>query len=192
MATIRVPVTIEYPQEGGPGKNVWNVRTVGPSEEDDVDQVGDALDALVAFYTDILTYYPQTTVITLGTGMIRDPLGTPTYFPDDVRTLTGVTGGDYLSPLLAVSVGWRTSVATRSGRGRTFVGPFNGAVNDGDGTVDGGFLTVLRAAAVDLVDASMASAGWSIGVLSVKQGLIRDITGSAVQDRFAYLSSRRD
>ena len=191
MTIFRVPVTIDYPAEGGPGRNVWHVRTIGPSG-DDTDQLGEALDALETFYTSIRTLYTIGTDIVMGEGMIKDPLGSPEYQADDRRVVHGSGAGGSAAPLLAIVCGWRTTSATRSGRGRTFLGPFKDTVYQNDGTPDTNALDTIRTAAGVLVSASTAPAGWSIGVLSTKQGVLRDITGVSVKDRWAYLSSRRD
>lgn len=189
MATYRVPARIEYAAAGGPGYNVWHVRTTS----DDPGQLSDALGALDDFYTSFQSSYANSTLITLGEGMIKDPLGTPTYVDDDPRTVGG-TGGTSIGPtLLSVCVSWRTAVATRSGRGRTFLGPFIAGVNDAtDGTPSAGGLEAYRDAAAALIAASGGVDGWAIGVLSVKDGVIRDITGATIRDKWSFLSSRRD
>lgn len=191
MTIFRVPVAITYPGSGGPGRNVFHVRTIGPNQ-DDSEQLGEALDALQTFYETIKQYYPSGTTIRMGEGMIRDPLGNPEYEEDNVKTVVSGGSGGHLSPLLCACVSWRTTSASRSGRGRTFIGPFNVQAQDSDGTITASYLNLLRNAAATLVSASTGPSGWSLGVLSVKQGLLRDFTGSSVKDQFAYLSSRRD
>lgn len=193
MAIFRVPARIEIAGlQGGPFMNVFNVRTIGPSG-DDADQLGDALDALETFYTGFIARMPNTTTITLGEGMIKDPLGAPEYQEDDPRVLVagGVAAGT-ATPLLALVVSWRTASASRSGRGRTFCGPFNPSTVGSDGTPDNALVTSVSNAAAALVAASGGPNGWSLGVLSTKQALLRDVTGSTVRDRWSYLSSRRD
>ena len=190
MSIVRVPVRIEYAQAGGPGYNVWHFRTA--DDDPGTWQLGDALDALEAFYTSLRALYPTTTRIYIGEGMVKDPLGSPEYVDDDSRVLTGSTVGGVNSTLLAIVVSWRTTSATRSGRGRTFLGPLSANTNQGDGTPLDANVTGVRTAAQTLVNASTGPGGWSVGVLSTKQGVFRDITGSTVRDRFSFLSSRRD
>lgn len=190
MPIIRVPARIDYPFGGGPGYNIWHVRTV--DDDPGTWALPDALDALEAFYGAVDAYLTTDTTITIGEGMILDPLGSPTYVDDDSRTITGAAGGTCMSNLMCVTVGWRTTSATRSGRGRTFLGPMGVSSATGDGTPADLTLSTLRAAAADLVDASTGVGGWALGVLSVKQGILRDFTGSTIKDRYTYLSSRRD
>lgn len=188
MPIIRVPVTITSPVPGGPFMNVWHVRTIESANVD----LPQALSALEAFYNSLKTFYPSSTVIKLGEGMVSDPLGSPEYVDDDPRTVNvGTTTQGSPATLLSVVCSWRTTSATRSGRGRTFIGPINPSQTDTDGTPKGTMVTTINSAANTLVSASTGPGGWSIGVLSVKQRLLRDITGVSVQDRWAYLSSRR-
>lgn len=190
MAIFRVPVQIVYPQQGGPGYNVFHVRTIGPAG-DDADQLSEALDALEEFYLKVRGTMTPGTSIRIGEGMIKDPLGSPEYQQDDLRVVPVVGSGGTPGPsLLAVVVSWRTPSASRSGRGRSFIGPFQTtAIGD---TPDTATIQNLTGAASKLVSSSTGPSGWSVGVLSVKQQLLRDITGYKVRDRWSFLSSRRD
>lgn len=190
MAIVRVPVRIDYAAAGGPGYNVWHVRLV--DDDPGTWELDAALDAMVTFYDAIKSLYTTTTKIYIGEGMIVDPLGSPEYVADDVRQVNGTTTAGPTATLLAMVVSWRTTSATRSGRGRTFIGPLTANVGQGDGTPGDSFVTTLRNAATALVSASSGAGGWSIGVLSTKEGVLRDVTGSTVRDRYSYLSSRRD
>lgn len=189
MPTIRVPVRIDYVGVGAPGYNVWHVRTAtGAGGE-----LEGALDALETFYTGIASVYPSTASVRIGESMINDPLGSPSYEPDDLRVVAG-GGNAFLTPqMLAIVISWRTTSATRSGRGRTFIGPLTVASEDsGDGTPTAAVITPIRNFATALVAASNLAAGWSFGVLSKKDAVIRDFTAAKVNDRWSYLSTRRD
>lgn len=189
MPIYRVPVKIEYPHTGGPGYNVFHVRTVSNAR----DELLDALDAIEQFYTSLRSHFAGGTRHTIGEGMIKDPLGSPEYVNDDARTRLGEGANTVAPSLLALTVSWKTSSATRSGRGRTFVGPFTSdAMQNTDGTPSTALMTAIRNAANTLVSESSGLNDWAIGVLSVKQGLLRDFTGASVKDRWSYLSSRRD
>lgn len=189
MPTFRIPARIEYPGEGSPGYNVWHARTLNGTAN-----LADILDALELFYTSCSPAFPTTQTITIGEGMIQDPYGAPTYVEDDSRTVVGLDGSGQLSPLLCINLAWRTTAATRSGHGRTFLGPWAFGVTQTNGTPVDAVLEVIRSASTTLLNASLAGAGqgWSLGVYSVKDGVLRDFTGVTVRDRFTYLSSRRD
>lgn len=193
MAIVRIPVKIEGTgQTGAPWMNVWNARTVSDGGNDFDEQVAEALNALETFYNSLKAYIPTGYSIRLGEGMIKNPGPGATYVNDDVHIVTATGTGNRLSPLLAVCISWRTTSATRSGRGRTFVGPLIEGTNEANGTPSAAVITGVKNAASALVTASSAPFGWSLGVYSQKQNLLRDFTSSSVQDRYAYLSSRRD
>jgi hypothetical protein len=190
MPIVRVPVRIDYPVEGGPGANILHVRTTDSNQE--TWELPSALNALATFYQEIAENYPSGTTITIGEGMVVDPTTAPAYVDDDVKIINGSGGAPPAPALLSLCVSWRTSSATRSGRGRTFLGPIHKDALDSTGTVEVSVLNRTRAAVNGLVADSQTLNGWSLGVLSTKQGVLRDVTGGTVRDRFAYLSSRRD
>lgn len=186
MATYKVPVSITHPGLGGVAYNVFHLRC-----EDDGD-LGDAMGALVDFYEACAGMYPDNTNVLVGDGVIKDPYGSPTY-ASFTPVLVESTGIAAQSPqLLAMVVSWRTTAATRSGRGRTFIGPLNTNCWEADGTPATAYLAGLVGAAQDLVDASTGLGGWAFGVYSHKDSVLRDFIGSGVKDRASFLSSRRD
>lgn len=190
MGIVRVPVTITTNEPNNPAMNVWNVRLNG-STGSNGDVFRQALDAIEAFYNAIKDRYAASR-IELGTGMIEDPLGSPSYVADDLRVITPPAYAQSAPKLLAVTISWKTSSASRAGRGRTFIGPLVASCLDNDGTPTGTTIQKIQDAATDLVQASSGANGWGVGVLSHKQRLLRDFTGAQVKDRFTYLSSRRD
>ena len=191
MTIIRVPAKITHNYAGGEAMNVWHCRTA--DDDPATWQLDGALDALQTFYTAVGSLYPTGTTIRIGEGMVGDPLGAPFYVDDDPRTIAPAPSSALVdATFLAIVVGWRTTSATRSGRGRTFLGPLSGTHSQGNGTPLDTTLTTVRNAATALITASTGQAGWSWGVLSTTTGIFRDVTGSSVKDRFAYLSSRRD
>lgn len=192
MAIYRVPVRIEFANAGGPGFNIHHFSTQPGGQPGDL---GEALDALTAYYTAIKGLFAGSTKITLGEGMIKDPLGAPEYVDDDARTVIGGSGGtgSTATPtMVALVVSWRTSSATRSGRGRSFLGPVGFATLAADGTPEPVILGTVRTASVAFVNDSRSANGWAHGVLSAKQGTFRETTGSTVRDRWSVLTSRRD
>lgn len=189
MAIVRVPVRIEYVMAGGPGFNIWHVNVGIGGGDADLDE---ALSALESFYTKIKQLYSQGAKIVIGEGMISDPLGDPTYLDDDSRTVLSSGASSSAPAMVALVAGWRTASATRSGRGRTFLGPVSGGALQTDGTPEPVILGTVRTAASALVADSQSANGWALGVLSTKQGTFREFTGVTVRDRWAVLTSRRD
>lgn len=191
MSIYRVPVEIDYDGTGGPGVNVWHLSATGLVQNEELN-LAEALDALEAFYTKLVSFYYGQTRIKIGQGIIKDPLGAPEYVPDDLRTVSGTSGAQGPN-LVQIVVGWRTASATRSGRGRTFIGPLAGAANDAaTGGPTAGIVTAVQTAATELVEDSASANGWAIGVLSTKTGVFRETTGASVKNRFGVLRSRRD
>jgi hypothetical protein len=184
---FRYAVQIDYPDGGGPAYNLWHLRgdTIGA----DV-QLG--IDAIQGFYNALLAYYQGGAVIT-GPDEVTAGIegGSPTFEAVDGFSLGPVAGTSTLAPVLQAVVGWRTASATRSGRGRTFVGPLAVAASDADGTPSGGFITAMQNAAQVIVDNNDALDTGAVGVWSPTQNLLRDITGYRVRDVFAVLRSRR-
>lgn len=191
MAIYRIPVRIEgTTTPGGPWMNILHVSTQPGGQPGDL---GEALDALEAFYTALRNYFSTAVQVIIGEGMIEDPGGSPQYVDDDRRVVVGAAASPAnLSALLAVVVSWRTASATRSGRGRTFLGPFVTLANENNGTPAPDLLSRINVAAQALVEDSQSANGWAFGVLSTTQGTFRPVTGHSVRDRFAVLRSRRD
>lgn len=189
MALYRVPVRIDHPLGGGPAYNVFHVETSAVQEQLNLPE---ALDALEAFYTKIKTFYSRDARITIGDGIIADPYGSPTYADNEPRVLPVGTASGNASPLLCVTVAWGTRVATRRGRGRTFIGPLYSGVAEADGTPGASYLTILRTAASELVADSASTNGWTLGLWSSLDRAFYGFTRSNVRDRFTYLRSRRD
>jgi len=191
MAIYRIPVKITHSSLPDMAMNVLHFR-VSAGVNTESQNLGEAITATVALYTALKNYYAYQAQIVIGESMIRDPLGTPEYVDDDVHTLSadGVAGNAPV--LLAACVSWRTSSATRSGRGRTFLGPLSPAVLESNGTPTANFLSDTNNALQDFVDTSGEGNEWAFGVLSTKTGVFRDVTGKSLKDRWAYLSSRRD
>ena len=188
IPTYRVNVNIQYPQTGGPGLNTWHFR-----HEDiaalDLDGV---LGVLQNFYIGIRSFYDGATTISCPDEIIEDPYGSPTYQSVTGWSVLGNGTGLNMPPSDQVVVTWRTASATRSGRGRTFIGPLVSGLLEDNGTIQAGSLQLIRDAAAALVSESLTDGNWAFGVYSRTDSLLRDFTASNVRDRFAVLRSRRD
>jgi hypothetical protein len=94
--------------------------------------------------------------------------------------------------------GWRTTLAARRGRGRTFLGPLNVDAGSTDGTPSPGALSTINSAAAALIATSSETNDWAFAVYGQQSSGIsgvkvaRDITAQNVRDVFAVLRSRRD
>lgn len=192
MPIYRVPVRIDLTSLPSPAFNIWHVRTA--VTEEGTAFLENALGALAAFYESAKGAYPTGAIITVGEGVIKDPLGTPEHVTDHSTTINGSGTTGILSPLLAISIGWRSTIATRSGRGRTFIGPLCGATDEQHtGRPNSAYIVTLQSCVDGLVDDSTTQNGWAVGVLSQKDGVFRDyVNGRVNGSRYAELRSRRD
>lgn len=198
MAIFRIPVTLQWPQSGSPGVNVFHLRTTEASGTPGNDLIiDDALDVLGTF---LHAAYDANSAFgftwSVGTGIV------------DVATQqeinrTPQTGGQGFNqenapPVLALCVAWRTSLAARRGRGRTFIGPFAKGVMDADGTPTTAYFNALNAAVDTFVANSQAIAGGAFAIYGQETAgvpepkVARDIVSGQVKDKFAVLRSRRD
>jgi hypothetical protein len=188
MAITRVVAAISWSgAPGGPGVNVWHLRT-----DASVADISEHMDQLEAFYTAVAGIYCTDTTITLPSEGVSVE-ATPTQVAlGQQRTIQGTGGTGHLPPANQICVSWGTLAATRSGHGRTFLGPLWEQCQDDDGTPTPGILSGVRQAAQDLVDANQPDDAGAWGVYSQRQNVIRDFTSARVRDTFAVLRSRRD
>lgn len=190
MATFKIDVNLSWAGTGSPGVNVFHMRadTTDPFTA----QVQDAVDALQAMYAGLANNLPNSMKVSIGDEVVKDPYGSPEYEPVTGWEVTGTGGPDYLPMATCVVIGWRTASATRSGRGRTFIGPLAPAVLGADGTPNVDAMNDFRLAGTNLVNTSTGWTQAAMGIYSPTDSVLRDITSSSVQDRFAVLRSRRD
>lgn len=191
MPIYRMTVTTRFPGGSGAGTNTWHFRTT------DVPVFGAPSPA------DIVKGFYQTLQSNLGApyffswdGSLQEVL---TADPQLVAvqegwTLQGSAGGNADSGPAGVGmcITWRTSVATKSGRGRTFLAPLPIGWYESNGTLTDSILTTIRGAAAHVVDLSVADGNGGICIVSKKDAIARDIIGSTINDQVAYLSSRRN
>lgn len=191
MALYRAVVDIEW-GGGGSGVNVWHFRTIS-SPGTLADRQG-AVDAIRDFYDAVSSIYPTDTTISMPAEVVTEFQSAPAFEPVTPWTITGDSGtATHLPAATQLVVGWRTTAATRSGRGRTFLGPLAGTLNEANGTPTPGLITTVQTAANDLVaESESALGGWAVGVWSEADGVLRDFTSARVRDVFAVLRSRRD
>lgn len=188
---LRMPVDITWPYGGGsPGASIFHLRAADtdPSQA----TLGSLIEIVREFYAAMDDLYVGSVRIRFAgllTGVGPDR---GTAVEADPWEVAGTANVGPLPPSNQIVVGWKTASATRSGRGRTFVGPLQYAVVDDAGSPAAPVLSVVRDAAAALVTAQATFTEGGIGVWSTKQSLFRDFTGSTVRDTFAVLRSRRD
>jgi len=192
MPTFRGTVTIDHPSLGGTGTNTWHVRTTG-SDPLDAPELGGLSSILEDLYEDLVLYLASGTVVTFD-GVWTSVEAEPQINATDGEpfTFTSEASQAGLPPANAIVLGWRSSLATRSGRGRTFMGPLDSVTLGPDGTVADTQLGEIQAAADALVDASTGFANGAFVVYSPTDALARDFISVSISDQFAVLRSRRD
>lgn len=204
MAVFRLPVNLTWPMAGSPGVNVWHIRTAG--ELDPLQPLSNAVETIHSFYDDIAMgswgggqagIYAKG--VTISAEEAIDVETQEAHSVDFASIAPGVTD-DPAPPSLQICVSWRTSIAARRGRGRTFLGPLGKAIIGTDGTPVDAAVSMVRTACQTLVDASGGVNDYAIGVYGLQTAgggptsphVLRDITGFRVNDQFAILRSRRD
>jgi hypothetical protein len=195
VPTYRVPVVSTYPAGGGPGVNIWHLRTAGVPLEGET-EIANAMGALRTFYNAIGGLVPPSTSYAFPTELVEVNDAELVPAPSVASVVGRASTDAYLPIASAMVVSWRTSSATRSGRGRTFIGPLHPSTGEANGTPTEGARETLADAADALVAAGAGSTGsgggWSFGVYSRSQGLIRDFASASVANQYAVLRSRRD
>lgn len=203
MGIFRVPFPIVFPGAGSPGVNVWHIQTTNTSGGSELADANVLVGYLRTFYDSIKAYYPTGTTITLGT------VTEETTEREIVPAFAPVAGiGTSSAPqMLALVVTWKSTIAARRGRGRTFIGPLSTASVQTDGTPVDAVRTAIAAAANALVASSVSSTNGQVGVWGYSAAktpgkanprnpadakVFRAYTAYATRDLFGVLRSRRD
>jgi hypothetical protein len=151
MAIGLYRVTVNHTSWNGLNVNVFHCSNdnVGP---DDFGTV--ATNLFGAFYTTLESLFPSDSEIAVG--QIIDLSTTPvSYVPFDPTPFDLTVSGSRADARQAAMITWRSMVATRRGRGRSFIGPLNvGALDDITGLWSDETITVLGAAADNLISES--------------------------------------
>lgn len=192
MGVFRANVDLTFAAGEGVGTNSWTLRTA--SAGFDGVQIAALMGFVQEFYTDVSGLFPATSTFRWD-GSVQDLASPAPVFspPATPWTVTGsnATGG-YEPVAAGVCVTWRSSLATRRGRGRTFLGPVVAGASEPNGTPNAGFVSLVRDAAASLVASSSTASGTgALAVWSELDGIARDFVGSSVTDQFSVLRSRR-
>lgn len=191
MAVYRTSVAIESPDIGGVGANVWHLRTsdTGP----DQDQVNLLMQGLKGFYQDVAPVFPEDVTIRWD-GSAQQILSAEPGLVEGATawSVPGGTTSQGLPPANCLCITWRTSLSTRSGRGRTFLGPVAEEHVDAGGRPTTTIRTLLQSAAAEFIDSFDSIGAGAFAVFSPTDNVARDITGARIPTEFAVLRSRRD
>jgi len=192
---------ITFPGAGSPGANIWHIRTATLTGSGELSEANSLIGYIRTFYLAHAVYFPNGTTVSLGTVTEMDTQR------EIVPTMVAVSGsGTGSSPqALCTVVTWKTSIAARRGRGRTFMGPLSTGTIQTDGTPNDSYRGVVVSAAGSLVTSSMGFGNGAIGVWGYNTAkttgvprnpadpkVFRDYVGATVRDLFGILRSRRD
>ena len=103
----------------GPFVNVMHIQPASDALAD----VQAAVDVIRDFYTTIRVIYDVGTFWTIGSRVLRVDVNPDEITPVTPRGVQGSGTGGSAAPQLAQVVSWRTPLAGRSFRGRTYLGP---------------------------------------------------------------------
>lgn len=197
MSVWRMPVNLQWTGPGSPGANIWHFRL--EAEVFDKAEFDAAVAAIHDFYQGLVNNNIYSPSVLIDAESAVD-VETQEERVVDFGAIAPGSGGTEAPEVLQIVAGWRTSIAARRGRGRTFIGPLAASTMDPNGSVANTPRQVVVDYAQTLVDASTAANGWAIGVYGLQTSgggptaprVLRDFTGVKVRDRFAVLRSRRD
>src|SRR5215210_6051256 len=159
MSIWRIPVMLTGASPDNPFVNVFHVQSDDSSAP--LPMIQDALTALRAFYVKL-------TVNTTNVGnVLADGLtisaGTVTNVATQEQStlsfpnIAPTTGAGRVPERLALVIGWKSTIAARRARGRTFVGPLSGFAVASDALPKQGIVDVVQTSAGQLLDASLGA-----------------------------------
>ena len=188
MPTYEYPVNLTWQGPGSPGVNVWHFRADSPTGA----EAQDCVDVIQGFYQDVVLAGVLPDAYSMVGGDEAVNVADNSIVPVTPWTENNASGGfPFAGPLMMVLT-MATSNASRSGRGRKFIGPVGVPTISTDGTPTSGAVTGLENAGIALVAASQGLTLAAIGVYSPTDQLFRDLVSTRVRDTFAVLRSRRD
>lgn len=147
-----------------PAANIYHVTN---GQTGDVG-IGAVLTAFKTFYDAIATFFGTGTNISIGAS-VRDVSVTPNrIIAVSPLASVGSSGGEPLPANAALVVTWRTALAGRSFRGRTYLGPSTETVNS-SGVAASGTVNTISTAANALITNIDAIAGMNFGVYAFRR-----------------------
>lgn len=194
MTLVRLPVQISGPMLPDPAMNIWHGR-VGDAWPTNKPGHNELVAYLSAFYNSIKGLYPSGCTITFEGEAQEIGTATPEVLSGlDTFTIAATGASDSLPAANCLMVSWRTTLATRRGRGRTFIGPVVSSAAENNGTPEESNRSALQGAVDALVASSTGESehATALGVWSPTDAVLRDFTDGNVPNRFGVLRSRRD
>lgn len=193
MTLFHVPIKLEWPGPGGPGVNIWDIRTTGSDPGDGDVDLNTMVDALGDFYGALNSASLVPGGYTASFEGQATTIDDEPIFVDATPWSTTRTGTAASAPPTSqFIVTLRTTSATRRGRGRKFLGPVAASAVATDGTPTSTAMVSLQNALDILLDESTGFANGAIGVYSEAGSVFRDAIQMQARNYFAVLRSRRD
>jgi hypothetical protein len=169
------------------GVNVFNVGNDTALPDANVTNL---LTAIKALYSSLTTYVPGS--FSIGSRVLEYHVGTaaPRIVPVAAQAQTNAISA-VLPPQLAAVLSWRTATGGRSYRGRTYLGPLNGAAVANQ-TLVGAFTGAANTAAATLITACKAqvTAPWGLIVHSETAATDTPVLTGNMDSRVDTLRSR--
>lgn len=137
----------------GPYANVFHIFTNTATTARANAHIG----ALTTFYNGVKSgCYSTGTSINIGRQVVAVDVDPPVYVPSTSQTVNGTFPTSYMPPQCCLVVSWRTMTATRSGRGRTYIGPLTQSMLDITGRFLAANVAFVQSAATALIAAIKA------------------------------------
>lgn len=141
-----------------------------------------AVTDIAAFYTAIKSLYPSGVTITIGTsceGLVPPIL----VFPVTPVSVTAAVGGGVAAPQVCMIATWRTALAGRAYRGRTYIGPLQASVVNG-ASPPSTWVTTLQGAVTGLLAAAASSSMYDLAVFSRKNNTLDPVQSGVARGYF--------
>lgn len=137
----------------GPYANVFHIFTGTPSTTR-----GNAhINALKTFFTSCASVlYCTSWSALIGRSVVVIDGNPPVYIPTTPQTVAGINGTAYCPPQTSMVVSWKTGLATRKGRGRSYMGPLSQSVLATGGNFNATHVSTVQTAATALIAAIIA------------------------------------
>jgi len=147
--------------------------------------------ALKNMYDAVKAYIPSSVNVTVGSSVIQVTGGAPAILPVAPLSLNGTDTSGNQPPQCAVVISWRSTLATREGRGRTFFGPVGNAGATQFGVPSSVFSTLLQTKATALISDLAALATPAQKVIYHLGGTPHVVTSALVRGGSFHTQRRR-